>query len=66
MAPSDSKTFDVYETLIFKASEEIEKEIQKHKWIESEKAGRDVGYDFARMDWVVRWRSRHLGAKGDD
>lgn len=27
-------------------------EIQKHKWIESEKAGRDIGYDKALLDWL--------------
>ena len=27
-------------------------EILKHKWVESEKAGRDVGFSFALTDWV--------------
>ncbi len=29
-------------------------EIQKHKWIESEKAGRDLGQD-AVFDWIDRY-----------
>ena len=33
-------------------------EILKHKWIESEKAGRDVGFEQALTDWIVRHRSK--------
>ncbi|MEJ5347993.1 MAG: hypothetical protein WHS46_04810 [Desulfosoma sp.] len=29
-------------------------EIQKHKWIESEKAGRDLGQD-AVFDWIEQY-----------
>ena len=36
-------------------------EILKHKWIESEKANRDVGFEWALLDWNIRhraeWRS---------
>jgi hypothetical protein len=32
-------------------------EILRHKWIESEKAGYDIGFDRALMDWIVRYRS---------
>lgn len=31
-------------------------EIHKHKWIESQKRGRDVGFDWALMDWVLHHR----------
>ncbi|HOX02779.1 MAG TPA: DUF4032 domain-containing protein [Candidatus Paceibacterota bacterium] len=31
-------------------------EILKHKWIESEKAGRDVGFEWALTDWIVKHR----------
>ena len=31
-------------------------EILRHKWIESEKAGYDIGFDKALMEWVVRYR----------
>jgi Domain of unknown function (DUF4032) len=33
-------------------------EILKHKWIESEKAGRDIGFERALTDWIVRHRSK--------
>lgn len=43
-------------------------EILRHKWIESEKAGHDIGFEKALLDWVMRhrggWReSRGRGAK---
>jgi len=28
-------------------------EILKHKWIESEKAGKDIGFERALLDWIV-------------
>ena len=43
-------------------------EILKHKWIESEKAGRDIGFERALTDWIIKhrskWRkSRQLGVR---
>jgi hypothetical protein len=32
-------------------------EILRHKWIESEKAGRDIGFERALLDWIMRYRS---------
>ena len=41
-------------------------EILKHKWIESEKAGCDIGFERALMDWIVRhrtnWRKKRQGS----
>jgi hypothetical protein len=38
-------------------------EILKHKWLESEKVGRDVGFENAVMSWVIhhraQWRRWH-------
>lgn len=41
-------------------------EILKHKWIESEKVGHDIGFEKALLDWIIKhrseWRSdRHKG-----
>ncbi len=33
-------------------------EILKHKWIESEKAGFDVGFERALMDWIRNHREK--------
>jgi hypothetical protein len=39
-------------------------EILKHKWIESEKAGKDIGFERALLDWIVKhrssWRERRM------
>ena len=32
-------------------------EILRHKWIESEKAGRDIGFEQALTDWIIKHRS---------
>jgi len=33
-------------------------EILKHKWIESEKSGHDIGFERALTDWIVKLRSK--------
>lgn len=33
-------------------------EILKHKWLESEKAGRDIGFERALLDWIRNHRDR--------
>ena len=33
-------------------------EILKHKWIESEKAGNDIGFEKALLDWIMKYRSQ--------
>lgn len=43
-------------------------EILKHKWIESEKAGHDIGFEQALTDWIMKhrgkWRkTRQAGAQ---
>jgi hypothetical protein len=36
---------------------ELKNEIEKHKWIESEKNGRDIGFEKALLDWIIKYRS---------
>ncbi len=33
-------------------------EILRHKWIESEKAGQDVGFERALTDWIINHRAQ--------
>jgi len=33
-------------------------EILRHKWIESEKAGHDIGFERALTDWIIRHRAQ--------
>jgi hypothetical protein len=41
-------------------------EILKHKWLESEKLGQDIGFEKALLDWVTHhraaWRERRKSA----
>jgi len=43
-------------------------EILKHKWFESEKAGCDIGFDQARVSWILHhrslWRKARRGGSG--
>ena len=38
-------------------------EILKHKWLESEKAGHDIGYDRALLDWIMNYREKWRSAQ---
>lgn len=38
-------------------------EILRHKWIESEKAGFDIGFERALTDWIVKHRAKWREAR---
>jgi hypothetical protein len=40
-------------------------EILKHKWIESEKAGHDIGFERALTDWIIKHRSKWRKSRQD-
>jgi hypothetical protein len=44
--------------LIYKEFLAQKKEVERHKWLESEKAGKDIGYDAALIDWVMKHKSK--------
>lgn len=46
------KTLSLYQKFL-----ELKKEIEKHKWIESEKQGNDIGFECALIDWMTKHRS---------
>lgn len=64
--PESSKDADlVRNSTLYKEFLAEREEIMKHKWIESEKAGHDIGFEHALTDWIVKhrtkWRkSRHV------
>ncbi len=43
-------------------------EILRHKWIESEKHGEDIGFERALLDWILHhrssWRKQRLASLG--
>ena len=38
-------------------------EILRHKWLESEKAGRDIGFERALLEWILRYRATWISAR---
>ena len=38
-------------------------EILRHKWIESEKKGQDIGFERALLDWIRKHRESWRGAR---
>ena len=51
------QTHFVKESALYKEFLAERAEILKHKWIESEKAGKDIGFERALLDWIVKHRS---------
>ncbi len=47
----------VKDSLLYKEFVAERDEILRHKWLESEKAGHDIGFEKALLDWVLRYRS---------
>ena len=41
-------------------NKEVIEEINRHKWIESQKAGRDIGFEKATEDWLKRFANAWL------
>jgi hypothetical protein len=47
----------VRESLLYKEFLAEREEILRHKWLESEKVGHDIGFERALLDWIVKYRS---------
>jgi hypothetical protein len=43
-------------SLIYREFLEEREEVLKHKWLESEKKGYDIGYSAALIDWILKYR----------
>ncbi len=54
---TDENTNLVKESLLYKEFLIEREEILRHKWIQSEKAGYDIGFEKALLDWIVKHRS---------
>ena len=58
MSPSETDQVQfVKESALYKEFLAERAEILKHKWIESEKAGKDIGFERALLDWILKHRS---------
>jgi len=47
----------IINSLIYREFIEERDEILKHKWLESEKSGYDIGFDKAIVDWIINHRN---------
>ena len=56
-ARTEDRTDFVKNSVLYKEFLAEREEILKHKWIESEKAGTDIGFEKALLDWIVKHRS---------
>jgi hypothetical protein len=54
---TEERTDFVKNSVLYKEFLAEREEILKHKWIESEKAGTDIGFEKALLDWIVKHRS---------
>lgn len=58
MTSQESTGLDlVKNSVLYKEFLAEREEILRHKWIESEKAGHDIGFEKALLDWIVKYRS---------
>jgi hypothetical protein len=53
----ENRTDFVKNSVLYKEFLAEREEILKHKWIESEKAGADIGFEKALLDWILKHRS---------
>jgi len=51
------------ETSFYKEFLAEKEEIMKHKWYESERAGKDIGFARALIDWTIKFKSKWLQSR---
>ena len=56
--PKEDATELVKNSVLYKEFLAEREEILRHKWIESEKAGYDIGFERALTDWIMKHRAR--------
>jgi hypothetical protein len=54
---------DLKETSIYQEFLAMKEEIMMHKWYESEKAGYDIGFPRAVIDWTVKFKSKWVTSR---
>ena len=65
MNPQRNESADlVKNSVLYKEFLAEREEILRHKWIESEKAGHDIGFERALLDWIVKYRSGWRDERG--
>ncbi len=64
-APKNEAVFDLLKnSSLYREYLAEREEILRHKWIESEKAGKDIGFERALLDWIIKYRSAWRDDRG--
>ena len=58
--------FSFYNSSIYREFLEEREEVLKHKWLESEKKGYDIGYSAALIDWIIKHRTKWRKRKNNE
>lgn len=51
---------NIQDTSFYKEFMAQREEIMKHKWYESERAGRDIGFTQALIDWTIKFKNKWI------
>jgi len=54
---------NIQDTSFYKEFMAQREEIMKHKWYESERAGKDIGFSQALIDWTIKFKNKWLKEK---
>jgi hypothetical protein len=58
MKPSEEEATEfVKSSALYKQFFAEREEVLRHKWLESEKEGHDIGFEHALLDWIIKHRS---------
>jgi hypothetical protein len=55
--PRPDAQYPLVQSSLYREFQAEKDEILRHKWIESEKAGYDIGFERALVDWITRHRA---------
>lgn len=56
----DSGIFDISKSDYYRVFLLEKAEIEKNQWYLSEKLGCDVGYSYARFNWIMQYRNKFI------
>lgn len=51
------------ETSLYKEYLAMQEEVMKHKWYESERAGYDIGFARALIDWIMKYKTAWIQSR---
>jgi hypothetical protein len=54
---------NVSQTSLYKEFQALKEEVNRHKWIESEKVGYDIGFTKALIDWTIKHKSQWVAER---